>query len=491
MKILNKYLILAAGAAMVLGSCDDNAWNDHLDGFTVPPVDGSTPTEEYTLTPDDYKTIASLTANTALAEKLGQEDALKAIGTNGCFATQEEARNYIPALLATTDKDLPYYALNNGSSVNVTFNLDTNLPEAVQAINAGVLTYAVTDNDYEHIWDTEDYMPAFAPSHSAAEYLPAILKSCVEATAGQYVVVSFRTTSVEPDLTSGAPLPESTPDNAVYLYDGSAWAPAAGLTLVKPDEYQDIMGQSYANLNYTQAGHCLPIYLKQKFPYAQADDTKIIVFNMYVSGATTFKAREYAYDGSEWTLNMGAETFKFTKSDNEWGFNPSIEIELPYVRNTPPTSTYYMGCVQWVLDNIVKPEKPDATLTTAEPWIDYRGNAEFYSGASAFYGNVDVRAATAKKNMPEGYTGYDGLSDDQISDLLMKRFCLETMRGSLESIHSDISPVEGMEVTISVKFVAYTPATREETVVYTVVAPGKLKYKSCTWFKKGEDAGWE
>ena len=51
---------------LALSSCDDNSWNDKLDGFEEPrPTDVQT--IEYTLTANDYKTLASNSVNKALA----------------------------------------------------------------------------------------------------------------------------------------------------------------------------------------------------------------------------------------------------------------------------------------------------------------------------------------------------------------------------------------------------------------------------------------
>lgn len=51
------HAILAAGCAAALSGCDDNAWNDKLDGFEEPTITDVKATE-YTLTADNYKAIA-------------------------------------------------------------------------------------------------------------------------------------------------------------------------------------------------------------------------------------------------------------------------------------------------------------------------------------------------------------------------------------------------------------------------------------------------
>lgn len=100
MNISFKYTLLAAGFALVLSGCDENEWNDKLDGFEVPPSYSKVETVNYTLTAADYATIASNSTNKSLAQAAGEEAvaALAAIGTNGAFASEADARLYLPAL---------------------------------------------------------------------------------------------------------------------------------------------------------------------------------------------------------------------------------------------------------------------------------------------------------------------------------------------------------------------------------------------------------
>lgn len=699
-----KYPLFAAGFALLLSGCDENDWNDKLPGFDVPPAYSKVETVNYTLTADDYKTISTNSSNKALAEAAGQEavDALAAIQSNCAFASEDDARKYIPALLSSSS--FPYFALNNESSVKVTYNLSTNQPEEVKAINGGVLTYTVTEADYQLVWGSDDdFIGAFAPAAPAASSLPSILKSaCPDATAGQYVVVSYKEASTNPifgnvgdtpveewemsdvlgsvakgdvvevngvvsaidsrgfilsdiggsilcyqasgfdvnsvsigaqvtlngtvssynkgfqisitsesytiegqdadfkyptpktvtgadmdaaitrsddalaeyvtftakasvsgnyynfildgasssqgsgymvpdqirslisdgetyticgyfssissskyynvvitsvDGKSGFDIPKSAPAHrapaaevpseskaAIYCFNGSSWSvPESSMVVLQPADYT-AMGQSYGNLSGTLPQQLLPVYLGQKFPYAADDAAEIVVYKYYDGSATDFRAAEFVKTNGEWAQNTGATVDQFTKQHGNWTYNPSVVVTLPYARNTDPSYTYFMACVNWVFDNVTKKLYPDATPANGErpgpPFIDYRNNAEFYSGASAYYGNVDVRAVTAKNNAPEGYTGYDGLSDEEIMLLIKKRFSTETMPGALGILYPDAAPVDGMEVTYTINFTAYDGAAVETTVVYTVVGPAQFKYKSSTWVEDGQDADW-
>ncbi|MCH5345592.1 MAG: hypothetical protein J1E63_00700, partial [Muribaculaceae bacterium] len=198
MKSNFKYTFLTLGAVMLLSSCNENAWNDGLDGFEQPPVYSATETVTYTLTEADYKTISTLAANVTLAQAAGQSDALAAIGTNGYFATEEEARLYIPAFLSQSS--FPYFALNNESSIKVSYNVESNLSDEVAAINASVEQYTVSESDYIDAWGSDDdYIRAFAPMCPANRNIVKILaREYDDAVNGTYAVVTYNEAAVNP-----------------------------------------------------------------------------------------------------------------------------------------------------------------------------------------------------------------------------------------------------------------------------------------------------
>ncbi|MDE6272487.1 MAG: hypothetical protein K2M31_05725 [Muribaculaceae bacterium] len=692
---LQRYILGLGAASLLLTGCSENAWNDHLEGFEVPPVAGGVSNAEYVLTTDDYKNLASLDANKTIAEGLGESEALAAIGANGCFRTQEEAVRYLPALLASTNKNLPYFTYNNGSAVKLTFNVSDQLPEEVKAINSGTLTYTLSEEDYQGVWGSDDdFINGFAPEKPAAGSLPSILKKNVNAQAGQYAVVTYNESQVNPvfgttsnpdvpswsmtsviaDLTEGEdveihgvitgidargfvvsdlsgsllcyqasgfdqtavalfsnvtvkgtvssynkglqigitsdsyeivgegeytyPAPKvvtgadmdkailaefpfaaqyvtftatlsisgnyynmtvegaetaigsgyMVPDyikaqledgktyqftgyfmaisggkyynvvitsvgapgakvaarkvrrapasavatevkNAIYLYNGSAWTTVSDLLVLNPSDYSK-MGLNYANFSGSQPEQYLPTYLKVNYPYAPEENVKTVAYLYHTSEGDSYQAREYMLSAGEWKVNAGQTTCQFVKSDDRWVYNPSVVITLPYARNTDPSYTYYMEIVKWVYENICVP-MGDTSMTSGKYFLDYRANAEFYSGASAYYGNVDVRATSALSHAPEGYAGYDGLDNDQIELLLKKRFSTETLPAALSVLHADAEPVEGMTVTYTINFTAYDGAPQESQIVYEVVGKGQFRYMSSTWVEPGQDKDWK
>lgn len=195
---INKVLLLG-GCVLALSSCDDNSWNDKLDGFEEPrPTDVQT--IEYTLTANDYKTLASNSVNKALA---GDDNAkaLSAVGTQGYFTDVITPQAYIPALLK--DPKFPYFTLSDGSAIKVTYKIATDLPQEVTDL-AAAAKYTVSEADYQSVWGSDtDFANAFAPSHTASRSLPGILKTALpDAQAGDYVIVNYNTAAQDPNFGS-------------------------------------------------------------------------------------------------------------------------------------------------------------------------------------------------------------------------------------------------------------------------------------------------
>ena len=98
--IFDKKTLALLGCATLLAACSENSWNDNLDGFEVPGIT-QVETVSYTLTDEDYATLAGLSDNKALAGD-GLSKALKAVGTQHYFTSEIPASKYVPAFLAAT-----------------------------------------------------------------------------------------------------------------------------------------------------------------------------------------------------------------------------------------------------------------------------------------------------------------------------------------------------------------------------------------------------
>ena len=195
---ISPFAILALAAVMT--GCDENSWNDKLDGFEEPPVYTKTESVRYELTDADYATIAGLSANKALATTEAETAALAAIGTNKYFATEDEAHKYLPAFFANSA--FPYFTANDGSSISVVYTIGSMPNETVDAINANTKIVEVTEEDYMNlIWGSEeDYVAAFAPAKPAsADNLAKVLRAQLpDAEAGTYALVDYKMAESNP-----------------------------------------------------------------------------------------------------------------------------------------------------------------------------------------------------------------------------------------------------------------------------------------------------
>lgn len=206
-KIYSKALLALALAATVT-ACDENAWNDHLDGFkdlNDAPI-ANKQSLKYTLTDAEYKTIADMDANKAIAGNEGAE-ALAAVGTLKRFSAEAPAATYLPAFLSSTS--FPYFTLTEGSTIELTYNMTQEEPEDFVAAQT-VQTFKVTDDMYaDDVWGSENYVNAFAPSMPAADYLPTLLADYVDHNKAKYCIVSYNQATQEPVFGGGADVPQA------------------------------------------------------------------------------------------------------------------------------------------------------------------------------------------------------------------------------------------------------------------------------------------
>ncbi len=260
----------------------------------------------------------------------------------------------------------------------------------------------------------------------------------------------------------------SVNENAIYQFDGSKWAPMADALALSHADYQ-AMGQNYDNLEGTSPAKFFPIFLKQKFPYAAADDSKFVVYVYRENSVNSIRCNQYIYNGTEWEINDGieAETAQFVKNANVWNYDPSVTITLPVGRGIEISTLYFQTCVDWVRANV-----PDGAA-----YVSSYGNNEYYCGTSAYQGNVDLRPSAAKTQ----YAGYDSMTDAEVVALEKERFEKEVFPAALAILHPDAVPVAGIDVLYTINFTYYDGTNHPVTIVYEVTAPATFTYVSCTW----------
>ena len=263
---------------------------------------------------------------------------------------------------------------------------------------------------------------------------------------------------------------------ALYHYNGSAWAPASGYIALASDDYK-AMGLSYSNLEAPD--DYLPTYLNQLLPYAQEEAVENVYFVYRSNGANNPACWQYVKTNGQWVRNnfVTTETNQFVFTKDGWMYDPNVTITLPAGKGVEISTTYYQACVDWVYNNICVP-MGDTSIKSGKFYVTSYGNNEYYSGTSAYQGNVDLRASAARTQYA---AGYEGMSDEEVVALMKKRFMEEVMPGALSTLHPDAKPVEGLEVLYTVNFAVYTGSTSQYVAVFKVVGPGQFEPVSCTW----------
>ena len=184
--------------------------------------------------------------------------------------------------------------------------------------------------------------------------------------------------------------PASCKQSALYQFDGEKWGELADkdVVLVTPADY-DAMGTPGKHDNFSdsdKADKYLPQFLAVKFPYAQPNDTKIVVYKFYKNKETKIYTDEYQYNGA-WayksaTQYVTREKETFLHNGKGWLFDPSISYEI--------VKSDYDYLLNWVKEN--EPGYLDKKYSDSEYWF----------GGSAHYGNFNVQLIKRRDNDPKG-----------------------------------------------------------------------------------------
>ena len=271
--------------------------------------------------------------------------------------------------------------------------------------------------------------------------------------------------------------------STVYHYSANRWSVADNFSVLSPDDYT-AMGRPTGDL--TAAEPYLSQYVNSKFPYGNEGDIRYVIWNHYAGGETSFACAAFKRGTSAWepydfTIT---ETNQFVRNGGKWMYDPNVTINLPAGKGQEMSTLYFQTCVNWVYENICRP-LGDTDIKSGKFYISSYGNNEYYSGTSAYQGNIDLRPSAARSQYP---AGYEGMSDDQIIELEKTRFMKEVMPGALSILHSDAKPIEGLSVLYTINFGAYYES--KETIAYTAVfevsGPGQFVPVSCTWWEDGK-----
>lgn len=261
--------------------------------------------------------------------------------------------------------------------------------------------------------------------------------------------------------------------SAIYTFNGSKWVVPASTTVLGHSDYQE-MGQRYDNLSNDLPAQFLPVWLSRKYAYVSADATMFVAYAYYNGTSTSIRCDEYIYSGGVWSLNTGVttETSQFVKTGGKWMYDPNVTITLPSGKGIEISTLYYQTCVDWVANNIDKP--------TGAKYVTSYGNNEYYSGTSAYQGNVDLRYSAARAQYA---AGYEGMSDEQVVEAMKTRFATEVMPSALGILHPDADVIAGIDVIYTINFATYSEdkKTRTQVIKFRVVGKGKFEFVECDW----------
>lgn len=333
MKNLILYSMLAG--IILISACDPNKdLYEDLDAMKVPYNKNI----EYTLTESDYNAVGGV------------------VRTLNAFTEQESAMKHVPTILKRN-----FLALNLGSSAMVSYNY---LLENPIWYGAG-FGYELQPEDYEQL----GLIDAFSATYPAEDNLPVFLvRKYPDATEDQTekLIYNFREGSmVHKNIDT-------------YVYDGSDWIledrrediPFVGYELTSVD-YSVFGGSISQNNNFSDAYPAdvyLPVWLKNKYPYAIEGSEKVLKYKVFAGGAVSDEIAHYTFDGVAWKRSeyIVSKSEQYVYGQLGWAFDPTKRFIM--------AQSDYMHLA--VIDPI-----PHAVYN----------DFGYYYGASAFYVNFDMR----------------------------------------------------------------------------------------------------
>ncbi len=353
-------------------------------------------------------------------------------------------------------------------------------------------TVSINGNYYNFI--LADATTAQGSFYGATDELKAQLSDGMECTiygyftslsGGKYINMVVTSIESAPAATALALKVKSEKQYAFFKFNGSAYE-ATEIVAVQPTDYTS-MGQGYGSFTAPAQDSYLPKFLSEKYPYAQVDDKLYVGYRCYSGGATSWKVDEYLFNG-EWTKTAYFESRQdqFRKTEGEWLIDRTLELDFTST-SSPETKAFYQYCVNWVYDfkdvpmgapardnagEILSTEIVliDGNKPAGNYWVSNYGNNEFYTGASAYYGNMDWRPSAVKGGFAAA--GMGDLSDDEILAKL-KEHTAEVYAEVLGYMYPEVTADDYKKVII--KVYCYGP-NKNYSFTFDVVEKGKFQY---------------
>ena len=245
-----------------------------------------------------------------------------------------------------------------------------------------------------------------------------------------------------------------------YEFIGGEWLIPENVYILNSDDY-DSMGAPGDYNNFSSSAtpeHYLPIFLKQKFPFAYTDDMLTIIYEYYPATPSTL-VTAYYFNGTDWVSTYQL-TDQFVHNGTQWLFDPTVKYSM--------VKEDYDILVQYVRNH----EDPAIVAY----WDDYYGNTEYYYGASAYYGNFDMRLYKRQDNDPSNLL--EGLSDEDAKSNLVERL-KEGLQIYCELRFPTANPISnGLQVYYEIYYTTYEPGDYFYRMRFKCTDTGKFEYES-------------
>ncbi len=408
------YLITLGLLGLFLFSCNPNkSVYEDLDSQRVPFNRALI----YSLVSDDFSTIKdALLANHNSADSTLATD----ITTLQSFSSTRRVDTLVPFVLAKN-----FIALDSNSSVNVFY------------------TYS-----YQQI----------IPDNRVFEYTDTV-------TSSNLIVSKLKTDitdAVKNDLVYASyVLAKGGDTNNVYslfIYDDGTWSVPSNFYMITTEDY-DAMNEPFHNFSsQTALAHKMPIFFKQKFPYAEAGDTKQIIFKYYYGGGVSGFIYNYiSYDGNNWKWDE-QKSSQFIHNGIEWKFDPTVNYTL--------IGEDYQAIVDWVAAN-----------DTISNYLGYDAKREWYFGTNAKYSDFNMHLSERQDTASDPNHYLTDLSEDDATAVIYERL-KQAVQIALEFRFPDAQPYSnGLPVYYVVTYLVWTPgAMYTYNVKFLCTEVGKFEY---------------
>lgn len=331
----------------------------------------------------------------------------------------------------------------------------------VRFYNADCLQILYTDDFKENFADTKwtDITSSFTLPTAEADFASAGVHNFAAEKKNIRIAFKYTGKGIDPVATTTVQIdnisifcvqPVAKDYNDFYQKDetGNTWKRSESFIAVHDFEYE-LMGLSGGFSENKPSSDYLPIYLERRLPYSKEGDELIVAYKM--NGSLT--ADSYVFNNGEWnaraTGNTVTKTAQYVHNGVKWVFDPTVTFTM--------SKPDYQLIVDWVKDVLNRPELID------------RGNAEFYAGASAYYGNYDIRISKRAQWDPDTYSN---LTDDEANALIWNRLNESLVVMLQKKFPNAVAQVSGVEVFYNVSFIVFDGISKTYTAKFQCTADG-------------------